>query len=129
MIRGHVDEKIDPTETAIKGMIGWLNARQAGVSRARAEVGQDGVGVYHGAEVNRVVISMREGRRNMVNAVLPYTNVDLVSYSAWDAAVEHYVKPKPYFWPQPSRGAQHSPGRDSTALSARWHQKHQGVGP
>jgi hypothetical protein len=94
MIRGSVDGKIEPTPTAIKGMIEWLNARQTGVNQARSEVGQDGVRVYHAAEVNRVVSSMKEGRRNMVNAVLPHTKLDLVSYSAWDSALEHYQNPR-----------------------------------
>ncbi|UCG50200.1 MAG: right-handed parallel beta-helix repeat-containing protein [Phycisphaerales bacterium] len=93
LIRGNYDAKADPSPAAIKGMIGWLNARQAGVSRAREEVGQAGVRVYHAAEVNRVVDSMRTGRPNMVNRVLPHTNVDLVSYSAWDAATEHFEDP------------------------------------
>jgi len=94
MIRGSVDEKIDPSPMAIQGMIDWLNARQAGVNQARKETGQDGVRMYHAAEVNRVVSSMRNGKINVVNAVLPHTKLDLVSYSAWDSALEHYQKPQ-----------------------------------
>ena len=93
LIRGGFDRKIDPEPVAISGMIEWLNARQAGVNQARREVGQRGVLVYHAAEVNRVVVSMKEGRPNMVNSVLPHTNLDLVSYSAWDAATEHFKDP------------------------------------
>jgi len=94
MLRGHNDEKIDPSPTAIKNMIVWLNARQAGVDQARNEIGQDGACVYHAAEVNRVVISMREHQPGVVNAVLPHTRLDLVSYSAWDATVEHREGPQ-----------------------------------
>jgi len=94
MIRGSVDGKIDPSPIAIQGMIDWLNARQAGVNQARKEIGQDGVRVYHAAEVNRVVSSMKDGKVNVVNAVLPHTRLDLVSYSAWDSALEHYQKPQ-----------------------------------
>ncbi len=94
MIRGSVDEKIEPSPMAIQGMIDWLNARQAGVNQARKEIGQDGVRVYHAAEVNRVVSSMKNGKINVVNAVLPHTRLDLVSYSAWDSALEHYQKPQ-----------------------------------
>jgi len=93
LIRGNFDAKSDPTPTAIQSMIEWLNARQAGVNQARREVGRHGVRVYHAAEVNRVVVSMKQGRPNMVNAVLPQTNLDLVSYSAWDAATEHFNDP------------------------------------
>ncbi len=93
MIRGSFDANADPTADAIKNMIDWLNARQAGVTRAREETGADGVRVYHAAEVNRVVSSMKTGRPNMVNKVLPHTKLDLVSYSAWDSATEHYNDP------------------------------------
>ena len=37
---------------------------------------------------------MKQGATNMVNSVLPQTNLDLVSYSAWDAAVEHSENPQ-----------------------------------
>jgi hypothetical protein len=93
LIRGNFDAKKDPTPTAIKSMIEWLNARQAGVNQARREVGQHGVHVYHAAEVNRVVDSMKHGKPNMVISVLPHTNMDLVSYSAWDAATAHFNDP------------------------------------
>ncbi|MBN2475819.1 MAG: hypothetical protein JXB62_14500 [Pirellulales bacterium] len=83
-IRGSFDRKADPTAQAIEGMIGWLNARQAGVDRARSEVGQNGVRVFHAAEVNLVRIAMLEHRPTVTTDVLPHTRVDLVSYSAWD---------------------------------------------
>jgi hypothetical protein len=83
-IRPKTDPKLDPTPQAIEGMIAWLNARQEGVNQARAEVGEQGVHVYHAPEVNLVVQSMRDGRPGVVNQVLPKTKVDLVSYSAWD---------------------------------------------
>ena len=93
LIRSSYNGKVDPTPEAIEGMIGWLNARQAGVERARREIGTNGVSVYHAAEVNRVVGSMREGQANLVNKVLPHTKLDLVSYSAWDATSEHARDP------------------------------------
>ena len=89
LIRGNYDRNADPTPEAISGMIGWLNARQEGVNQARKEVGTDGVWVYHAAEVNRVVNTMKQGRPNMVDKVLPHTKLDLVSYSAWDATAEY----------------------------------------
>jgi len=88
LIRGSYDKNVDPTPEAITGMIDWLNARQEGVDQAREEVGLDGVWVYHAAEVNRVVSSMKEGKPNVVSTVLPHTKLDLVSYSAWDATTE-----------------------------------------
>lgn len=83
-IRGGFDPTTDPTPQAVEGMIRWLRARQAGVDRARAELGRDGVRVFHAAEVNLVKIAVRQGRPTVSNQVLPHTPVDLVSYSAWD---------------------------------------------
>ncbi len=93
MVRGNFDANAKPTESAFRNMIEWLNARQAGVDHARREVTPQGVRVYHATEVNRVVQSMREDFPNMVTKVLPHTHLDLVSYSAWDSAVEHYADP------------------------------------
>ncbi len=83
-IRGSFNPKVDPTPQAIQGMIRWLGARQAGVDQARAELGQNGVRVFHAAEVNLVKIGIRQRRPTVSNKVLPHTRVDLVSYSAWD---------------------------------------------
>ena len=72
-----------PTKTAMVGMIDWLNARQDGVTKAREEVGTQGVMVLHAAEVNLIARAM-EGKLTVTNNVLPYTRCDLYSYSAWD---------------------------------------------
>lgn len=90
LIRGNYDDTIDPTPTAIQGMIDWLNARQAGVNQAKAEFTGAGVKVYHAAEVNKVVNSMTGGNINVINYVIPYTNVDMVSYSSYDAIYNVY---------------------------------------
>jgi len=89
LIRGSYNKNVNPTPEAIRGMIDWLQARQEGVNQARKEIGLHKVRVYHAAEINRVVSSMKEGKPNVVNTVLPHTRLDLVSYSAWDATTEH----------------------------------------
>lgn len=94
LIRGNYDGNADPKPEAIAGMIDWLNARQAGVNRAREEVRTHGVRVFHAAEVNRVVASMKQNKPNLVNTVLPHTKLDLVSYSAWDTATAHFEHPE-----------------------------------
>jgi hypothetical protein len=94
LIRGSYNGKVDPAPEAICAMIEWLNARQNGVNQARQEAGPTGVRVYHAAEVNRVVDSMREGKPNVVNTVLPHTRLDLVSYSTWDSVTAHYENPQ-----------------------------------
>jgi hypothetical protein len=94
MARGNFKADVPPTPLALRSMVEWLNARQAGVDQARQEVGQQGVRVYHAAEVNLVVQSMRDGLAGVVNKVLPQTHLDLVSYSAWDSATAHYKDPR-----------------------------------
>jgi len=79
----------DPTPTRemdpvrVERMIAWCNARQAGVERARRDVGTDGVMVAHALEVN-LVGRVLDGEQRVTNAVLPHTRCDLYSYSAWD---------------------------------------------
>jgi len=86
-LRGNTNMNEDPTEEAIANMIKWLNARQAGVDQARQEIGMNGVQVFHAAELSVVVKSLKEGKPNMVNRVIPYTHLDLVSYSCWHSIV------------------------------------------
>ena len=77
------DEDKKATPTAIQGMIDWLNARQDGVEQARKELGGTGVEVYHAAELNRILRSMK-GISSVANDVLPHTHCDLYSYSSYD---------------------------------------------
>ncbi len=72
-----------PDGVRLKGMIAWLNARQAGVEQARAEVGEHGVQVVNGVEVNQLADAMA-GRVTVTNSVVPFTRADLYSYSSWD---------------------------------------------
>lgn len=73
----------DAKPEEIAGMIRWLNARQDGVDKARDEVKDTDVKVYHACEVNRVDIAL-VGRVSLCNNVLPHTHCDLYSYSAYD---------------------------------------------
>ena len=63
----------------------WLTARQAGVARARASFGGGArCRVAHAAEVNRVT-DIWKGIPTMTDRVLPGVELDLVSYSSYDA--------------------------------------------
>jgi hypothetical protein len=64
-------------------MIDWLNARQAGVSAARENVGERGVRVLHSVEVNKVL--GEDAVPQAVDVVLPSVCPDMVSYSAYEA--------------------------------------------
>ncbi len=78
-----VETPVHVLDNAVK----WFTARQAGVNKARNEIGMKGVRVFHCGEVVNVVKSMKEGQMNMVNYVLPKVKLDLISYSAWDSTV------------------------------------------
>jgi hypothetical protein len=73
-----------PSDERIKGMIQWYRTRQNAVDEAKRITVHNNVEVYSYCEVNRVVDAMN-GLRRVVNYVLPYTNVDYVSYSSYDA--------------------------------------------
>jgi hypothetical protein len=73
-----------PSENRIDGMIQWYIARQNAVDEAKRLTSHSNVEVFSYCEVNRVVDAMN-GLRRVVNYVLPYTNVDYVSYSSYDA--------------------------------------------
>lgn len=68
----------------IDAMVKWFAARQKGVEKARAEVGQTKCKVYHAIEANKVMDSM-DGIPGIVNSVLPKVEVDMVSWSCYDA--------------------------------------------
>ncbi len=78
----------NPQPAAISGMIKWLQARQRGVERARAELrGEvDGVTVKHAIEVNFLRRSLSDPARvSVATHVLPSVAADLYSYSAWES--------------------------------------------
>src|SRR5262249_25127969 len=83
LLRTGLRAEQDPPQVAIQGMIDWWNARQDGVERARAEVGEQGEHVAHAAEVNLLADAIA-GKVTAVNDVIPYTRADLYSYSSWD---------------------------------------------
>jgi hypothetical protein len=78
-----------PSQTAVNGMIDWVNARQAGIDEARSQfASQDpNVHVYGTLEVNLVQDAMEGdagGYDTVTNDVLPHTTVDFASYSSYD---------------------------------------------
>ena len=67
-----------------EAMVKWFAARQNGVNRARAEVAGSKCRVYHAIEANKVMDSM-DGIPGIANFVLPNVEVDMVSWSCYDA--------------------------------------------
>jgi hypothetical protein len=77
------DEGVTPE--AIGGMTDWLNVRQKAVDDAKRETAHRDVDVLHYCEVNHVTAVSMAGRPSVTNSVLPETDVDYVSYSAYDS--------------------------------------------
>ena len=82
------DVKKDASPELVAAMIEWLNIRQKAVDDARAEVTYAKCRVYTYAEVNRVMDAFKGGQQRMINAVVPKTNVDFLSYSAYDVQLQ-----------------------------------------
>ena len=76
-------EKAD--ETVTEGMIAWINNRQRAVDDAKRDTPHENVSVWNYLEVNRPADALNKGYDRVVNRVLPFTNVDYVSYSAYDS--------------------------------------------
>lgn len=107
-LRGSVASENDAkvTTVAAQGMADWLNIRQRAVDDAKRGTPHERVQVWHYTEVNHVKLAM-QGRPALVNEVLPKTDVDLVSYSAYDTQanpamlkaalsfIESKLRPKP----------------------------------
>lgn len=73
-----VDEKVT------QAMIDWVNNRQKAVDDAKRDCEYENVEVWHYLEVVRTQDAFQKGYDRVVNKVLPYTNVDYVSYSSYD---------------------------------------------
>jgi hypothetical protein len=81
----NTQERIDPVR--IQGMIDWYNIRQKAVEDAVNAVVSD-TEVFQYLELNRVIPAMKNGFDRIVNKVLPYVDVDYVSYSSWESTIE-----------------------------------------
>lgn len=84
LLQGRGARASDPSPKAIEGMIDWLNIRQKAIDDAKAATGHENVELYHYVEVNLVKKAM-EGKASVAHSVLPATNVDMVSYSSYEA--------------------------------------------
>lgn len=62
----------------------WLDIRTDAIDAAKAGMPADGVAVYSYLEVNHVTRARVEGRKRLVNTVLPRSRVDYVSLSSYE---------------------------------------------
>lgn len=80
----HLDATFEASDLRCESFIKWARARQNGVDAAKALYPHSNVQVYYYVEVNRSVDAKEKGLRRLINMVIPYTNVDYVSYSSYD---------------------------------------------
>lgn len=72
------------SDVVTEGMIAWLNNRQKAVDDAKRDTPHENVEVWNYVEVNRPSDALDDSFDRVVNRVLPFTDVDYVSYSAYD---------------------------------------------
>lgn len=86
-VRGHSDADRLPERRAYDGLVRWMDARQAGVDRARDAAGDCGARVLNALEVNMLAAAL-DGRPCVATEAVPRTACDLYAYSAWDTTLE-----------------------------------------
>ncbi|MFZ1743595.1 MAG: hypothetical protein WAT93_12110 [Pontixanthobacter sp.] len=84
LLNGRGGRESTPSMKAVEGMTDWLNIRQKAIDDAKAAISHENVELYHYVEVNLVEKAMA-GKRSIARDVLPKANVDLVSYSSYEA--------------------------------------------
>ncbi|CAH0537764.1 cellulose binding domain-containing protein [Vibrio marisflavi] len=82
-IERYDDSVVELPDLRIQGLIDFINIRQKAIEDALAQAPQSDVNILQYVEVNRVESAMA-GKERVTNMVLPHTNADLVSYSAYD---------------------------------------------
>lgn len=85
ILLGGYDYRLEPETRVLASMIRYFEIRQAAVEAARQDVEHADVWVGHYIELNRPLDAKDLGKSRLANAILPVVNVDLVSYSAYDA--------------------------------------------
>ena len=72
-----------PTEAKIQNMIRWFQIRQRAIDDAKKATNHKDVDVYHYIEVNLALRGL-EKKPCVTKDVLPFVNVDFVSYSSYE---------------------------------------------
>ena len=84
LLHGTGKRNIDPSDEKIKNMKEWFQIRQAAVDAAKKDVKHKNVQLFHYVEVNLLLKGL-EGKKCIAESILPHVNVDMVSYSSYEA--------------------------------------------
>lgn len=83
-----------PSPAFVSNMVKWMQIRQKAIDDAKAATAAKNVFVYHYIEANLVEKGMN-GEPCVAQSVLPFVDVDLVSYSSYEAIKDKtYAKTK-----------------------------------
>ena len=86
--------KTEIPDERLKTFRDWLDTRTRAIDDAKAATPHDNVNVFSYLEVNSTRCAKEKGVKRLVNEVLPYSHVDFVSVSSYDAQGFHS-------WPEP----------------------------
>lgn len=84
LLHSGFDRHITPPKKHVKNMIKWFQIRQRAIDDAKRKTKHRNVQIYHYVELNLVLKGMK-GEVCIAENVLPKVNVDLVSYSSYEA--------------------------------------------
>lgn len=84
LLHPNYNRNVSPSAEHIENMTKWFRIRQQAIDDAKRKSGAKNVQLYHYAEVNLVLKGMK-GESCIASSILPEVNVDLVSYSSYEA--------------------------------------------
>ncbi|MEY3421089.1 MAG: hypothetical protein RIR48_1378 [Bacteroidota bacterium] len=84
LLHPNYNRTITPPQEHIDNMTKWFQIRQRAIDDAKTKTKHKNVSLYHYIEVNLVLKGM-EGKACIAKDILPNVDVDLVSYSSYEA--------------------------------------------
>ncbi len=90
------DRNKEIPQKAFDGMIQRMNNRQLAVDNAKMDTSHKNVHVYHYMEVVLVEDTIQRGKNTLTNCVLPYVNVDYVSFSCYSSLGDYWDDSIPF---------------------------------
>ena len=84
LLHSGYDRNMNPPKAHVKNMTKWFQIRQKAIDDAKRKTTHENVFLYHYIEVNLVLKGMK-GETCIAKNILPKVDVDLVSYSSYEA--------------------------------------------
>jgi len=84
LLHPNYNRNMTPPKNHVDNMTKWFQIRQQAINDAKAQVAHENVELYHYIEVNLVLKGMA-GNTCITRDILPNVDVDLISYSSYEA--------------------------------------------